>query len=172
MYFALFQIPYPDDPGRAVGITAGFFLVQGLYFIVVVAVVTRIRSRKPRALLVAAVAVVLDTLFTWLTGILLVVVIQVLMSFVYAPVWGIARRQHRKWMIGLALGVVIVAVYVPFVFGLTVDGPAAVGLVDAQRRQLRRRVPGLLGLRRRRAAARSHVTRDAVIPTRSAHECN
>ena len=122
MYFALFQIPYPDDPGRAVGITAGFFLVQGLYFIVVVAVVTRIRSRKPRALLVAAVAVVLDTLFTWLTGILLVVVIQVLMSFVYAPVWGIARRQHRKWMIGLALGVVIVAVYVPFVFGLTVDG--------------------------------------------------
>lgn len=124
MYFALFQIPYPDDPGRAVGITAGFFLVQGLYFIVVVAVVTRIRSRKPRALLVAAVAVVLDTLFTWLTGILLVVVIQVLMSFVYAPVWGIARRQHRKWMIGLALGVVIVAVYVPFVFGLTVDGPA------------------------------------------------
>jgi hypothetical protein len=38
-------------------------------------------------------------------------VIHILISFAYAAAWGIARRQDRKWVIGLALGVVIAFVY-------------------------------------------------------------
>ena len=81
---------------------------------------TRIRSRKPRALLVATVAVVLDTLiwvldtlFDWPQVFLLVII------FVYAAAWGIARRQHRKWVIGLALGVVVVVVYIACIGSLS-----------------------------------------------------
>jgi len=94
MYFAWLQIPYPDDRGQAAGITAGFALVQGLYFIGVVGVVTRIRSRKRRALFVAAVAVVLDTLIyvlgTLSSDFSLDALIHTLIIFVYAVAWGIA----------------------------------------------------------------------------------
>ena len=115
MYFAWNHIPYPDDRGQAAGFNAGFALVQGTYLIVVVAVVTRIRSRMLRVLLVAAAAVVLDTLIYVLDTLfslgLWAESIHILLMFVYAAAWGIARRQHRKWVIGLALGLVIVVGY-------------------------------------------------------------
>ena len=160
MYYVAIGSDDSDKPWER--ILAGLFVVQGRDLIVVVAVLTRSRSRKPRPLLISAIAVVLDTLvflatlhsdgWVWL---------HLPIVFVYAAAWGIARRQHRKWVIGLALGVVIVPIYFACVIVLLRDRTGLVRLVGAQCRQLRRCVPDLLGLRRSRAASRSHVTRDA-----------
>ena len=68
LYFVWFQSLHIEKSWKAFPAMAGLALVLGLYFIVVVAVVTRIQSRKHRALLVAAIAVVLDTLIGFLSG--------------------------------------------------------------------------------------------------------
>ena len=44
----------------------------------------------------------------------------------YAAAWGIARRQHRKWVIGLPLGVVVVVVYLVCLYLLSATPSRAI----------------------------------------------
>ena len=129
LYFVWFQSLHIEKSWEAFPAMAGLALVLGLYFIVVVAVVTRIQSRKPRALLVAVVAVGLDTLIGFLAGLpsdgaRWVWLLHLLIVFVYAAAWGIARRQHRKWVIGLAVGVVVFVAYIGCTVALLVETDA------------------------------------------------
>lgn len=117
LYFVWFRIPYPDDRALAAGIAAGFILIYSTYFVVVVGFVARNRQRRGKALPVAIVAAVVDTAYSWYTispgalaPFLLDRVIFTLLVVIYVAAWGIARRQHRSWVIGLALATVVAGV--------------------------------------------------------------
>ncbi|MGD9618575.1 MAG: RDD family protein [Mycolicibacterium sp.] len=86
-----------------------YTVAYGLYFLAVIAMVTRDRARLAPALCVAGAVVFLDIVLT------LGLAMSRVGSFVafsgvvmgYVAAWGIARRQHKQWLWGLLLSALV-----------------------------------------------------------------
>jgi hypothetical protein len=109
MYGALSAISVSDGHERA-AIWGVFSLTYGIYFLSMLALTARDRRLMPWALLTGGVGVLVDTVFTWyvLSPLALATanaagVVYTLVIVLYVGAWGIARRQHRNWVIGLPL---------------------------------------------------------------------
>lgn len=107
-------IPRGPDLTLALG---AFTLAYGLAFAAILVFVCRDRGTLAWALSLAAIAVTIDTAFTWShlpaeslekpAGAGFVYTLVILM---FVAAWGLARRQHRNWILGLPVALVVAAV--------------------------------------------------------------
>ncbi len=91
-------------------------IIRGLYFVAVVAMVSRDRSRLPKSLTAAGIVVGLDIVASWPdyptteTAYPTHAAPFWLFSFIclgYVATWGIARRVEQRWMWGLLVAGVV-----------------------------------------------------------------
>lgn len=103
------QVIRPSLTREEWGIVWDFYTIAyGLYFLAVIAVVTRYRARLVPALSLGGAVVFLDIVLTlgpdmsWFANFVLFGVIVI----GYVAAWGIARRQHHQWLWGLLVSAV------------------------------------------------------------------
>ena len=118
VFFVAWQVipTIHDQQARGTG-NALFTLVYSAYFVVVISFVARNPQLRVQALRVAIVAATVDTAYTWydyspgaLGPVGLSHLIYALLCVAYVTAWGIARRQHRNWKIGVALATIVAGV--------------------------------------------------------------
>lgn len=98
-------------------------VVYGAYFVVAVAAFARDDRRRRQALALAVLTAGVDVAFSWfvsspgfremqsppLVDVMVKVVFAALLTG-YVAAWGIARRRHRDWLIGLVLAALLALV--------------------------------------------------------------
>ena len=99
-------------------------VVYGMYFIGVIAMVTRGRARLYQALTAAGIVVALDIIFSWpritgATGLLIFNIVCV----GYVAAWGVARRCGRSWIWGLLLSVIVCTLFRSLIYSSDYYGP-------------------------------------------------
>lgn len=104
-----------DDAGVALWSLGGTMLID-VYFIAVVAVLTPEPRRRSLSVALAAAAIPIDVLCWFLLSFVVVagyslvdISLTVLSVGVSVAAWGVARRRHRAWALGLVPSVPITA---------------------------------------------------------------
>lgn len=105
-------IPIPDDPNQFVVELAVFNLLYGTYFVALIWLVNKYPRRRKLALTAAILTVVVDTGVTCYSTLFPVAdtltnSAWVAITVAYVAVWGLARRQHKSWLLGLPFAAIV-----------------------------------------------------------------
>jgi len=117
LFFGYWQILSAVDPHASVAVALAFTPTYGAYFVAVVWLLVRHRARRRSAVIVAASVALLDTAYTAyelspgaVTSEALSSCIYTLILTLYVAAWGLARRQHRNWVNGLPIALLLAGV--------------------------------------------------------------
>ena len=127
LFYTWWHVPVSDEATDSALAVAAFTLLQDLYLILVVALMSRDGRRRLLAVLVAGVVAAVDTALCFLpqtsdTEMLAYSIVYTLLITAYVAAWGIARRDHPYWRFGLPVAALVAGVgqiYFVVYFGIS-----------------------------------------------------